>query len=232
MRWSCRARGSSRGVTPEELAERHPRLYHVTTPGAWPLIERHGLLPTAALLELFGLGSAQREAMVSRRRPESVPVAHPDLGEVLITDNVPLSEAALARCLEDGLTPADWLRMLNARVFFWADRGRLDGLLNARLNRGRAREVLAFDTLGLARAHAERMEISPINSGATIRKPARRGLSTFTPLLAMEYRDWQRRRGGRDVIVEVTVRDGIPDAARHLVGREVVGPAQIASPAA
>lgn len=219
-------------MTAEELAERHPRLHHVTTPGAWPLIERHGLLPTAALLELFEVDPARREALTTRRRAASAPIEHPAHGRALITDNAPLSEVALARCLEDGLTPADWLRMLNARVFFWADRARLDGLLNARLNRGRAREVLSFDTLGLARAHAALMEVSPINSGSTIRKPARRGLATFTPLLAMEYRDWQRRRGGRDTIVEVTVRGGVPDAAHHLVAREVVGPAQIDSPAA
>ena len=226
------ALGRARGVTPEELAARHPRLYHITTPGAWPLIARHGLLPTAALLDLFGLDPARREALVSRRRPESVPLRHPSLGDVLITDNLPLSEAALARCLDDGLAPADWLRMLNARVFFWADRARLDALLNARLNRSRPREVLTFDTLGLARAHAARMEICPINSGSTIRKPARRGLATFTPLPAMEYRDWQRRRGARDVVVEVTVPGGVPDAARHLIAREVVGPRQAASPAA
>ena len=226
------ALGRAGGVTPEELAARHPRLFHVTTPGSWPLIARHGLLPAAALLELFEVEPARREALVARRRPASVPIRHPVHGEAAITDNVPLSEAALARCLDDGLTPADWLRMLNARVFFWADRARLDGLLNARLNRGRARDVLTFDTLGLARAHAARMEICPINSGSTIRKPARRGLTTFTPLSAMEYRDWQRRRGGRDVIVEVTVRGGVPDAARHLVSREAVGLGQTASPAA
>ena len=219
-------------MTPEELAERHPRLFHVTTPGAWPLIKRYGLLPTAALLELFGVEPVRRDALVSRRRPASVPVHHPSLGEAMITDNVPLSEAALARCLDDGLSPSDWLRMLNARVFFWVDRGRLDGLLNARLNRGRAREVLTFETLSLARAHAERVEISPINSGSTIRKPARRGLATFTPLLATEYREWQRRRGARDTIVEVTVVGGVPDAARHLLTREVAGPRQTASPAA
>ena len=113
--------------------------------------------------------------------------------------------------------PADWLRLLNARVFFWADTDGLARLLGARINRARPREVLGFDTLGLARAHAERMELCPINSGSTIRKPARRGLATFTPLLAMEYAQWRRQRGGRDRILEVVVRGGVPDISRYLV---------------
>ncbi len=112
--------------------------------------------------------------------------------------------------------------MLNARVFFWADRNGLSRLLGARFNRGRAREVLVFDTLKLATAYGERMELCPINSGATIRRPARRGVSTFTPLLAKSYREWRTQRGGHDRILEITVRDGVTDISTYLVGRETV----------
>jgi len=204
-------------VTPEELAARHPRLYHVTSPGAWASISRLGLLPASALLELFEVEAARRRALTTARRPAEARIEHPALGVAILTDNLPLSERALAGCLDDGLTPQDWLRLLNARVFFWADADGLARLLGARTNRRRRREVLTFDTLGLARAHADRVEISPINSGSTIRKPARRGLATFTPLLAKGYADWRRQRGGRDRILEVVVRGGVPDIARYLV---------------
>ena len=209
-------------MSPEELAARHPRLYHVTSPEARPSIDRHGLLPASALVRLFGLDAARQAELTTCRRPAQVPLHHPLHGTAFLTDNLPLTERALAGCLDDSLTPASWLGMLNARVFFWPDRDGLSRLLGARTNRGRVRQVLVFETLGLVRAHAARVEISPINSGATIRRPARRGLATYTPLLSLGYRDWQRARGGRDIIREVTVHGGIPDSARYLIDTETV----------
>jgi hypothetical protein len=205
-------------MTPGELSARHPRLYHVTAPGAWPSIARHGLLPTAALLRLFEADPTQHAALTTTRRPAEVRLEHPVHGTAILNDNLPLTEQALAACLDDGLTPQDWLRLLNDRVFFWADSTGVDRLLGARMNRERARIVLVFDTLCLSLAHAERVEICPINSGSTIRKPARRGLATFTPLLAKSFPEWQRQRKRRDRVLEVVVRGGIPDIACFLVG--------------
>jgi hypothetical protein len=209
-------------MTPEDLARLHPRLYHVTEPDAWDGLQRHGLLPTDALLTLFDVSEAERLRLTTTRRPLPVALSHPDHGRAILNDNIPLTEGALATCLDDGLTPADWLRMLNARVFFWPDEDGVATLLGARFNRGKFKEVLAFDTARLVRAHAERVELCPINSGATIRKPARRGLSTFTPMLAMSFRNWRQMRGGRDRIREVVVRGGVPDIADYLVERRRV----------
>ena len=204
-------------MTPEDLAALHPQLFHVTTPGALPGILRHGLLPTTGLLDLLEVPPAQRAALESECRPGSVTLHHPIHGTATITDNLPLSIRALAACLDDGLQPVDWLRLLNTRIFLWASQAGLDRLLNARLNRTRTREVLVFDTLGLAHACSGRVEISAINSGATIRRPARRGLSTFTPLECHTYAAWRRLRGQHDRILEVTVLGGVPDPAPHLV---------------
>ncbi len=115
--------------------------------------------------------------------------------------------------------PSDRLALLNARVFFWADAGRLKRLLEATANRECALDVLVVDTLALARAHADRLELCPINSGSTIHKPARRGRGTFTPLLSMAYAAWSQRRGNRtrDKIVEVAVVGGVPDIASYIL---------------
>lgn len=205
-------------MTPEDLARLHPKLYHVTTPGAFAgAIERHGLLSTSALLDLFDISGERRAEIETRRRPREVVLEHPLHGRAVINDNRPLSEEALANCLDDSLAPADWLRMLNARVFFWASKGGLSRLLGARQNRDRSREILIVDTLSLARVHAPRIDLSPINSGATIRRPARRGRVTFTPMLAHSYDAWRRLRGGRDALVEVAVRGGVPDISSHVV---------------
>ena len=204
-------------MSPEDLATLHPRLFHVTSPGALPGILRHGLLPTSALLDLFGVPHPARAEVEAARRPASVELRHAVHGTATIMDNVPLQERALASCLDDGLHPADWLRLLNARVFLWADEAGMARLLRARLNRTRPRDVLVFDTLGVARTCAGRVPVSAINSGSTLRRPARRGLGTFTPLERHPYAAWRRLRGQRDRILEVTVLGGIPDPAACLV---------------
>ena len=209
---------------PEELAARHPRLYHLTDPEALPGILRHGLLPTSCLLSLFEVSVQERSRIEGQRRPAGVRLTHPVHGQATITDNLPLSMTALSSCLDDRLTAEDWLHILNRRVFLWADQGGLSRLLGARLNRNRARAVLVLDTLSLARRYAACIELSPINSGATIRRPARRGLSTFTPMLRHSYDDWRRLRGGRDRVLEVTVVGRITDVADHLLDvRHVIG---------
>ena len=43
-----------------------------------------------------------------------------------------MSDAGLYKCLCDGLTPREWYRMLNSKVFFWVTRERLEKMLNAR----------------------------------------------------------------------------------------------------
>jgi hypothetical protein len=203
-------------MTPEELSERHPTLFHITLPDAWDGIREHGLLPTSRLLDFFEVKGTERDRLESRRRPAAIPIHHPRLGTVVLNDQTPLSEAKLAQCLDDDLSPADWLMLLNRRVFFWSDEKGLLRLLRAKANRSRVTLVLEIDTLALASVYADKIEICPINSGATIHKPARRGLSTFTPLRELSYEDWSRKRGKRDKILEVTVLGGVPDVANYV----------------
>ena len=210
-------------MTPDDLAAVHPRLYHLTAPGAHRGIERHGLLSARAVADLLAIEGDERRALLERRRPAEVRLSHPERGAFTINDNLPLTEAALERCLDDGLAPADWLRTLNGRVYLWPSEDRLATLLGARTNRARAREVLVFDTRSLVEAHAARVRLSPINGGSTIRRPARRGLGTYTPLLAHDYATWRRLRGGRDRIAEVAIEGAVPDAAEHLVEVRRVG---------
>ncbi len=210
-------------MTPEELATRHPRLYHVTEPGAWKDIKQNGLLSTTRLLDLFEVDKEKRTIIETKRRPSSLVIEHSRYGKAIINDNLPLNEKSLTNCLDHGLTPADWLRILNSRVFFWSSQDGLDRLIGARLNRNRAREILVVDTLTLAKAYADHIELCPINSGATIRKAARRGLSTFSPLGQYSFKEWSRLRGQRGHIREITVRDAVPDIANYILDVSSVG---------
>ena len=202
-------------MTPAELAGRHPRLFHLTAAANLPLIRRQGLLSTTALLGLLGT-TAEDRARVEQRRARFVTLAHPTLGVAVINDNSPLHEKSLAACLDDGLKPADWLAMLNERVFFWVRESALETLMRASRNMNAEKKVLVFDTMGLVSAHAGRVELSAINSGATVRKPPRRGLKTFTPLGRHSFAEWRDLRGHDDQVREVTVVGAIADAADHL----------------
>jgi hypothetical protein len=206
-------------MTPAELAAEAPLLFHVTTPGAVASIRGHGLRCTASLVHASTLAADRRDALLTERRANEVLLSLQDGRTVRLNDNRPLGLRALQVCLDDGWSPSEWIAHLNQHVFFWPNERRLLSLLDARMNREREREVLVFDTLWLVAAHAGRTLLSPINSGATLRKAARRGAGTFTPIGASSFQQWRRLRGKRkpDDLAEVVVRGDVHDADAHLL---------------
>ncbi|MBP1807202.1 DUF7002 family protein [Rubellimicrobium aerolatum] len=200
-----------------ELLAGHPVLYHMAEAGSWPSIRARGLLSTSALLDLYGVEGAAREAVEAQRRAASVVLEAPGLGRAVIRDNRPLNEARLARALPEDLPVAEWLRLLNGRVFFWLTRERLGRLLGARLYRDASHDVLEVEAASLVAAHRDRIELSPINSGVTDPFAAPRGRETFRPIADYPYADWRRARGRRgEAVVELAVQGGVPDIVRHV----------------
>src|SRR5438128_1801131 len=128
----------------DELIATYPRLYHMAEAGSWSGITRHGLLSTSALLDLFEVAEDERESLESRSRAESEKIVHADHGTAIIRDQIPLREGPLAQCLV-GMTPTEWYRELNRRVFFWLDEGRVGRLLLGRAYRDHAHDVLTVD---------------------------------------------------------------------------------------
>lgn len=203
-----------------ELIRDCPTLYHMAERGSWPSIQQHGLLSTSALLDLYEVRGAEREAIEGRRRPEGVAVEHPTLRPAMIRDQKPMDDAGLRMCLLDELSPEDWYRCLNGRVFFWLTRERLLRLLNARPYREAEHDVLELDTAALVAAHRPAIRLSPINSGTTKPFPStasKRGRETFLPIAEYPYARWraQGRKPGERV-VELTVDHAVPDAARFV----------------
>lgn len=197
----------------DELVALNPTLFHMAEPDSWPSIRRHGLLSTAALVARFGGGSAQGGA----RRAEGVVLAP----GVTLRDQKPMDDAGLRRCLRDGLVPADWYRLIDARVFFWLTRARLHRLHGAVPYRGRPHLVLELDTAALVARHRATIELSPINSGATRPFPAPRGRATFLPIDAYPYAEHRARRGRGHAVVELTVPGAVPDVV-PLLRRAVI----------
>jgi hypothetical protein len=166
-------------LDPERLASRYPVLFHMAESGSWESIRERGLLSTSALLDLFEVEGGERITIESTRRPEIVRLEHPEHGVALVRDNKPMQEKALEKCLY-GMTPREWYELLNRRIFFWLEWKRLLKLLGARAYRDRPHLVLEVDTAKLLERYADRVTLSPINSGATFAmNPAPRGPDTF-----------------------------------------------------
>ncbi len=167
-------------------------------------VMRHGLLSTSALLDRCEIIGEQRFNIESCLRPRSVRISHSVHGEFLINDQAPMNAAALSKCLTD-LSPEQWCRSLNRRVFFWPTEGRLAKHIGARLAAGHSKIVFAFETRSVFDVlDFDSFEFSAINSGNTMRKAALRGSSTFQRASDYPFQERFKRRGSGDAIAEVT----------------------------
>jgi hypothetical protein len=204
-------------ISPDEFIRAYPKLFHVSLARDLGQILHHGLLSTTALLDLCEYEGENRSPIESCQRTNAVSLSHPVHGEFLINDQAPMSESALRRCLID-LTPREWYESLNRRVFFWPTHSRLEKHLAARLSRGRQRLVLSLDTRSLLDVlDVDLLELSPINSGNTMRKAARRGSETFLKLRAFPFHERRRAVGLRNAVAEVTYPHALgPDILEHL----------------
>lgn len=190
-------------MDPGRLAARFPRLYHMANFGSWPSIQRHGLLSTSRLLDLYEVQGDERDRIESQWRSTSIPIENHEHGRAVVRDQLPLRPDLLGRCLTDGMTTADWYRTLNGQVFFWVDEPHLETLLNARAYRDLPHTVLVLDTARLLERHLPEVRLSSINSGSILRGGAPRGRHTF------------RRVSEHDssLLVELCVLGTVPEAS-------------------
>jgi len=203
-------------MLPAELVETYPRIFHMAEASAWEGITRHGLLSTAALVDLFETPEPRRRSLLSERRPDMTALRHDIHGSALIRDNGPLYEKKLAACLTDMSVP-DFLRLINSKVFFWPSERRLQTLFGARAYRDRPHLILTVDTASLLAAHKDRVTLSPINSGATVHNAPSRGSATFTPIEEYDFEYWRTKRSRPTAMAEICVDHSVPDITSHLV---------------
>jgi hypothetical protein len=201
-------------VTLDALCKQYPLLYHMATADALPQIEKYGLLSTQATLDLLGITGDRREELISRRRPTDVVLQCKTYGKFVLRDQIPMRDGALAKCLV-GMSPPEWYRMLNERVFMWASKERVETLLGARAYRKKSHLVITLDTAKIVSAHGPQLRLSSINSGSTLYNPPKRGRNTFCPPNEFEMHNGRRR------VVEVTVSISIPNFRDYIVDATV-----------
>jgi hypothetical protein len=191
-------------ISRDDFAEAYPTLFHISLAQDVEQIMRHGLLSTSALLDRCEVHEEQRFKIESCQRPRPVTVSHSVHGAFVINDQAPMIPAALSKCLID-LSPEQWCRSLNRRVFFWPTQGRLAKHIGARLAAGRPRIVFCFETRSVLDAlDFNSLEFSAINSGNTMRKAAPRGSATFLKASDYPFQERRKSRGLGDAIAEVT----------------------------
>ncbi len=203
-------------LTADYIVERWPVLFHMAEEGSWASIQRFGLRSTTALLDLYGIEGPEREAIEAARRPESVPIDHPEYGTAWIRDNKPINETVLRRTLV-GMTEREWYRTLNGRVFFWLTEERLNRLRNAPPYRDRKHDILLVSTERLLAGFGETVELSPLNSGA-VHPGAKytRGVGTFARISEYPWRE-RCRVAPAEPIVELTVPYLVDEAASVVI---------------
>lgn len=208
------------GVDPDDFVTRHPRLFHMAEVDSWSSIQEHGLLSTTALLDLYEVTGKQRAQIERAKRTASVTISHIRHGTAVIRDQKPLIEKVLDRTLE-GATIPEFCALLNARVFFWVSRERLDRLRTAGPYRNRQHLILTIDTAEMVRRHRGRITLSHLNSGAT--HPGAnypRGPATFQRL---DSYPWEQRMltHRAEPVVEMAVDYAVPDVASMVITHEV-----------
>ena len=222
------------GVEPQVIVEAYPRLFHLTHLDNWDLIQRIGLLSASALLDLFGVQGETRRTLEAENRRELVPIQSEELGTAILRDQKPMDDRGLRRALTDGLTPEDWYRLVNAFVFFWVDRERVDRLLGAKAYRSSRHLLLELRSRDLMDRHAAATVLSPLNTGATKPMPHPRGRNCFVPLAQYPFAFWCQKRNPRTAVVELAVRHAVPDLADMLERVSIVGrgePEEVIRPA-
>ena len=186
-------------MIPQALARRFPRLYHMAELDSWPRILERGLLSTSALLDLFQVSGVSRSKLESEWRSSSTSLSHPEHGDAVIRDQIPMPESSLQHLLV-GLTPKEWYQLINGKTFFWVDTQRLGWMLKAPQYRTRPHAIFVVDTHELLERHLPRVTLSDQNSGS-VYSGRRRGLETFKRVEEYPSR-W---------VAELAVQYSVPD---------------------
>ncbi len=178
----------------QRLLTKHPVLYHMAEPGAWPSISKHGLLSTEALLDHLGAEPSERFSILSSLRRESI-----SYRGFIIRDQKPMKQN-LEKVLLDGITPQQWLEFLNRKVFFWTCPERL--LRFRKAYKMKRQLIIEVPTERLVEAYATKITLCRMNSGAARMPDHFRNFDIFRPIAA-----YPAKRPPVEFTVEYAVKD-------------------------
>lgn len=189
-------------MTPDQFLARCPSLWHVAPVGAWDHISRVGFRTAEQLIGDAKLEDDERAALLSQPRRDTVNLSI-DGSDVVLRDQGQLfARAEGAPVVEDGLDVADWVRMLNKRVYFFADTIPMRKMLEKYVERDGAQDLLVLSPMRLLDSVRPQIQLASQNTGAIARrKGVQKDLEMF-----MSITRFPNRRP-----TEVTVLGGVED---------------------
>lgn len=108
------------------LLNKIPYVYHLTASNNIPHISKSRLLhSTTTLVNASQLSPDEKNEFVRNRRPDNV-IIKVDGASIAIQDQTPISIKNLNKCLQNGTSARDFIKLLNNRVFFWPSIKRLN----------------------------------------------------------------------------------------------------------
>ncbi|QFS82469.1 hypothetical protein FIU97_06585 [Roseivivax sp. THAF40] len=187
------------------IAHIGPQLAHVTAARNLPSIRQHGLRPAAELARATGYAP---QGIVLRN--ERLHLQGANFDATLNHQKPILHGRTAADRIIDGHDAASWAAALDARVFFWPHRR--GAKFRASLARDLPMAILWLSTEALLERCADRLTLSPINSGNFLQggAHARRGDWLFVPVRAglPAFRENRRSRGlvrNPDSVTEISL---------------------------
>ena len=174
-----------------QLCSRFPKLWHVTFAGGWNGMQQQGLLRA---VDVDPIGSQELRLDVKRIRTPAgtVTLRNQIRSRIDPTPNL------------DGVTPSQWWRLINGRVYFFCRRAQAEVLTQSYLQQNFDQEVIEFDTQSLLEQLNAQVEITTVNAGVFPRaKGPTRGRATFIALSDHALIDASK-------IKEITVTQAFP----------------------
>jgi hypothetical protein len=189
-------------VRQEQFLNRCKVICHVGPTGAWEQIASHGFRTAEQLILDADLDDEERQHLLSTPRQESVRLSV--RGEdVILRDQEPLySRKDLKPVLDGGLDMSDWIRLLNQRVYFFADEVPYKKFLDKYVERDGSQDVIWLSPLKVLAVEDIQLELTTKATGTIARRTGpQKTADTFVPL----FRFPDKRPA------EVTVLDGLSD---------------------
>jgi hypothetical protein len=189
-------------MTPEQFLDRCKVICHVGPAGVWEQITNHGFRTAEQLIMEADLTDEERQRLLSTPRRESV-LLNVNGEKVTLRDQSPIfARKDLKAALDSGLDVSDWIRLLNQRVYFFADQTSMQKVLDKYVQADGAQDVVWLSPLKLVQTEGIRLQLSSTNTGAIARRSGpQKTADTFVPLFQFPDRK----------PAEVTVLDGFDD---------------------
>lgn len=187
-------------------ANRCPKIYHMSEKGSWSNIQKLGLLSTSALLDCCGCSGDERFEIESKLRERKKIIQHPNLGDIIVRDQIPMLDwpergIYLDKLLDDDTTRQEWLELLNTKVFFWVSKNELTKMICAWQYRGKPQWVITLNTRDLLEQFNGKAYVTYQNTGS-LYNGKKRGPKSFIPFNKCPYSSG---------IIELAIEFGIPN---------------------